>query len=99
MPLFRPNTKFAEPLSLGQHLGLWLWWAGSTAFVCFLLGGAVAGVAAFFGERSSEWLYAGFDRTTETAWLRLAFEFASFSVIAALCWIGGRAALFLLAAK
>jgi hypothetical protein len=99
MLLFRPNTKFAEPLSIGQHLGLWLWWAGSTAFVVFLLGGIVVGLVDFYGGRPTEWPYTGFDRTAETAWFRPIFEVIHFSVLAAVCWVGGRGALFLFASR
>lgn len=98
MRFFRPDTRFPEPLSLGQHLGQWLWWAGSTASVCFLLGGAVVGIFGFFGQPSGS-PYAGIDGTTGTALLRLTLELANFGLIAALCWIGGRLALFLFASK
>jgi hypothetical protein len=99
MPLFRPDTKFAQPLSLQQHLGLMFWWAGQTAFVGFLVGGIVVGVMDFYGGRPIEWPYTGFDRTAETAWFRLIYELAHFSIVAVVCWAAGRAKLFLFTSR
>jgi len=99
MSLFRPNTKFAEPLSIGQHIGLWHWWAGQTAFVVFMLGGIVVGRVGFYSGRSIEWPYAGFDYTAETAWLRLTYELVHFTILAVISWIGGRVALILFASR
>jgi hypothetical protein len=99
MSLFRPNTKFSEPLSFGQHLGLWSWWAGSTAFVGFLVGGIVVGVADFYSGRSTEWPFTGFDRSATPAWSRLIFKLIHFSIIAVVCWVAGRVKLFLFTSR
>jgi hypothetical protein len=98
MSLFRPNVKFPEPLSIGQHLGLWHWWAGQTTFVVLLLGGIVVALVAFNSDRPT-WLPTGIDQTAETAWFRLTYTLIYFWVLAIASWIGGRVSLFLFTSK